>query len=103
MKNNLNKPSYQLEHIKRVFQTVHTLRMTTSAKQTQYALGFSDQTVVDVIQKLTSEHFYKSMPPVSPKFTAWQDVYRPTYFGVALYIKFQINKNKELIVSFKEK
>jgi hypothetical protein len=33
---------------------------------------------------------------------AWQDVYRLNFKEIDLYIKFQINENGELLLSFKE-
>lgn len=59
--------------------------------------------VVNAIQALTKYDFYKSMPPEKPGFIAWQDVYKSHFNGIALYIKFQIGTQGELILSFKEK
>lgn len=36
-------------------------------------------------------------------FVAMQDVYKNRFSDIDLYIKFQVNANRELIVSFKEK
>ncbi|MGQ3891199.1 type II toxin-antitoxin system MqsR family toxin [Legionella sp. CNM-4043-24] len=58
--------------------------------------------IVNAIQALTRKNFYKSMPPYNLKFSAWQDVYRSRFQGFDLYIKFQINENNELLLSFKE-
>ena len=69
----------------------------------QLLLNFSDVDVVNAIQALTSNDFYKSMSPEKPGFTAWQDVYKSSFQGAELYIKFQINHKKELILSFKER
>lgn len=98
-----HRPTYDLKSIKQAFDHPEKLIMTTSAKQGQVALDFSDEDVVDAIQALTYEDFYKSMPPVHASFTAWQDVYKSHFKGVELYIKFQINAKRELILSFKEK
>jgi len=95
------KPKYDLESIKLTFNTIDKLNMTVSAMQGQYELGFSDQDVVDVIQSLTSYDFYKSMQPEHASFSAWQDVYKPAFKGIALYVKFQIDKRGEVIISFK--
>lgn len=77
--------------------------MTYSAMQGQYELEFSDQDVVDAIQALTCTHFYKSMPPKHENYSAWHDVYKSTFKKVDLYIKFQIDKRGEMIISFKER
>ncbi len=96
-------PTYDLDSIKKTFNHTGKLLMTSSAKQGQIAADFSDQDVVDVIQSLTRWDFYKSMPPVHENFVAWQDVYKTQFKQVFLYIKFQVNANRELILSFKEK
>lgn len=94
-------PKYDLVSIKLAFDAVDKLNMTGSSMQSQYELGFSDQDVVDVIQGLTSADFHKSMPPKHQGFSAWQDVYKPVFNKVALYVKFQIDKRGAVIVSFK--
>lgn len=98
-----NKSAYELSDIKSAFDAPGKLRMTFSAQQGQLSLNFNDMDVVKAIQALTDNDFYKSMSPKRPGFTAWQDVYKSTFKGVELYIKFQVNHKKELILSFKEK
>lgn len=95
------QPKYHLETIKLAFNTIEKLNMTYSAMQGQYELGFDDQDVVDAIQALTSDDFYKSMPPKHENYSAWHDVYKSTFKNVDLYIKFQIDKRGEIIISFK--
>lgn len=65
-------------------------------------LGFTKDDVVNAIQALTRKNFYKSMPPHNLKCAEWQDVYHLRFKGIDLYIKFQINENGELLLSFKE-
>lgn len=96
-----NKAKYNLESIKLAFQTIEKLNMTYSAMRGQYELGFSDQEVVDVVQSLSDADFYKSMPPVHTDFSAQQDVYKPVFKKIELYVKFQIDKRGEVIISFK--
>lgn len=96
-------PTYDLNSIKEAFDCPENLVMTSSAKRGQIELDFSDQDVVAVIQALTTKDFYKSMPPIHENFVAWQDVYKTCFNNIDLYIKFQVNANRELIVSFKEK
>lgn len=96
-------PTYDLITIKTAFDCPAKLVMTTSAKQGQVKLDFSDEDVVNAIQTLTQRNFYKSMPPLHTSFVAWQDVYKTHFKGVELYIKFQFNAKRELILSFKEK
>lgn len=96
-------PTYDLNSIKEAFDCPENLVMTSSAKRGQVELDLSDCEVVTVIQSLTTKDFYKSMPPVHENFVAWQDVYKARFNHIDLYIKFQVNANRELIVSFKEK
>lgn len=98
-----NTATYDLNSIKLAFNHSSKLVMTTSAKQGQVMLDFTDEDVVSAIQDLAPSDFYKSMPPVHANFTAWQDVYKSQFKGINLYIKFQINAKRELILSFKEK
>lgn len=49
---------------------------------------------------LKTGDFYKSMTAYHDH-TCWHDVYRPTYKGLPLYIKFIVSGSL-LIVSFKE-
>lgn len=97
----INKPKYDLEAIKLAFDSVDKLRMTATAMQGQYELGFHDQDVVDAIQALESSDFYKSMSPAHANFTSWHDVYKSKFNGAQLYIKFQIDSRGEVIISFK--
>ena len=97
-----NATKYDLNSIKLAFSTTDKLTMTATAMSSQYMLGFSDQDVVDAIQALTANDFYKSMPPVKVGFTAWQDVYKTIFKQTNLYIKFQIDSKGETIVSFKK-
>ncbi|KTC81953.1 type II toxin-antitoxin system MqsR family toxin [Legionella cincinnatiensis] len=101
--NESHAPSYHLNDIKKAFNSANKLNMTVSAKQEQIMLGFTDQDVVDAIQNLQWNDFYKSMAPKNKGFFAWQDVYKSHFKGVDLYIKFQVGTRGELILSFKEK
>jgi len=55
-----------------------------------------------VVTTLERTDFYKSMTTYSDA-RIWQDVYRPQWNEMVLYIKFQIDGDGFLIVSFKEK
>ncbi len=96
-------PKYNLDKIKSAFDCIDKLNMTVSAMQGQYELGFSDQEVVDAIQALTIDDFYKSMLPKHTGFSAWQDVYKTIYKQIEIYLKFQIDKRGEIIISFKKR
>lgn len=100
---NKKAPAYDLSTIKQALSSVSKLRMTGSAQQTMFALGLVEDDVINVIQALTPADFYKSMAPQNPKFIHWQDVYRPYYQGLQLYVKFQLGHNGQVVISFKEK
>ncbi|NUR35291.1 MAG: hypothetical protein HOQ11_08415 [Gemmatimonadaceae bacterium] len=55
---------------------------------------------------LTPQHFHKAMDAEEPKWKgAIQDVYKPTFQGFPLYVKFQVwplQSRFLLVVSFKE-
>lgn len=76
---------------------------TQSADTGALALGFNAPTlpeICDVILALTPKDFFKSMTAYGDH-TIWHEVYRPTYNGQQIYLKFIVNADV-LIVSFKE-
>ncbi len=75
--------------------------VTLSARQNYTALGLNDDEVLEVIEKLTAKHLYKSMTSYA-NHTIWHDVYHSKYKKIELYIKLQVNENA-IIISFKEK
>lgn len=94
--------TYDLEGIKLAFRTPATLRMTRTARRCIVELGLSLEDVVIIIQALTPQSFYKSMTTYADH-TIWQDVYHAQYGQIQLYIKFMIDEDGHLIVSFKER
>ena len=78
-------------------------RITTSALQGAFALGFLDDDVLDcILHSLAETHFYKTMP--SEKVPGlWQDVYKLRYDGTPVYLKLQIDFNEQsVVISFKK-
>jgi len=55
------KPTYDLEAFKAAFRSVGKLAITTTARRSAAALGFSSAEIVATIQTMQREHFYKSM------------------------------------------
>lgn len=94
--------TYDLEGIKAAFQTVDDLRMTRTARQNAVRLGLSLEDVVCIIQSLTPHNFYKSMTTYADH-QIWQDVYHSQFNQINLYIKFMMDDEGYLIVSFKER
>lgn len=96
------QPSYPLHRI-REFVAKGQYRITETAMQTSFQMGFSDEDIVECVAgHLQETHFYKTMP--SEKISGlMQDVYRITYQGFRVYLKMQINRtNEAVIISFKE-
>ncbi|MHC1725335.1 MAG: type II toxin-antitoxin system MqsR family toxin [Syntrophobacteraceae bacterium] len=97
------KPTYDLEAFKAAFSSVKKLAITTTARRSAAALGFSSAEIVVTIQAMQREHFYKSMT-AHADHSLWQDVYHvPSPAGV-LYVKFTADVVTEfLLLSFKGK
>ena len=96
------KPHYELDRIKAAFADTATLNRTFSSKQGADELEMDDAEVVAVIQALSNADFDKSMTSMSDH-RVWQDVYKPSAAGRALYVKFTLDaRQAPLLISFKE-
>ena len=97
------QPTYDLEAFKATFSSVERLAVTGTALRSAAALGFGRAEIVETIQTMKREHFYKSMTAYADH-RLWQDVYHvPSSVGV-LYVKFTADVLTEfLLLSFKEK
>jgi len=97
------QPTYDLETFKATFSSVERLAVTGTSLRSAAALGFGRAEIVETIQTMQREHFYKSMTSYADH-RLWQDVYHvPSAVGV-LYIKFTADAITEfLLLSFKEK
>jgi motility quorum-sensing regulator/GCU-specific mRNA interferase toxin len=95
-------PTYSLTSIRAEFSNVEGLRMTVSARNGAFALSITLEGVVALIQTITRTHFYKSMTSFADH-TVWQDVYHVPHEGIILYVKFTIDAEGHLVISFKEK
>jgi len=95
--------TYDLEAFKAAFSSVERLAVTGAALRSAAALGFGRTEIVETIQTMRREHFYKSMTAYADH-RLWQDVYHvPSSVGV-LYVKFTADVlTKFLLLSFKEK
>jgi motility quorum-sensing regulator/GCU-specific mRNA interferase toxin len=96
------RPHYALALIKAEFADATRIYRTMTAATGAEELGMDDQTLVDVIARLTAIDFDKSMP--SDRDPAiWQDVYKPVVAGRELYVKFTVDSQGQLLlISFKE-
>jgi motility quorum-sensing regulator/GCU-specific mRNA interferase toxin len=97
------KPTYDLEAFKAAFSSKERLNVTGTALRGAARLGFGRAEIVETIQTMQREHFYKSMTSFADH-RIWQDVYHvPSAVGV-LYVKFTADVVTELLLlSFKEK
>jgi len=91
---------YSLESVKKLIADKQYI-VTLSARQNYTALGLNDDEVLEVIEKLTPKHLYKSMTSHT-NHKLWHDVYHSRFEKIELYIKLQVNDNA-IIISFKEK
>lgn len=96
------KLHYDLGTIKATFCEVGSLRITKTALSCAEALGISLQSIVDIIQAMTREQFYKSMTSQWSS-AIWQDVYHVPHAGIVLYVKFTTDPEGYLVISIKEK
>lgn len=85
------KPHYVLSILKELFRDSKTRHITILAHKGAVAMGYmDDEAMLAVVDKLCSEHFYKSMT-MYENHKVWQDVYRYQDDGKALYIKLQLS------------
>jgi motility quorum-sensing regulator/GCU-specific mRNA interferase toxin len=97
------KPAYDLKSFKAAFRSVDRLHVTGSALRSAAALGYGRTEIVETIQSIQCEHFYKSMTS-SSDHRVWQDVYHVPSLAGVLYVKFTADIVTEfLLLSFKEK
>jgi motility quorum-sensing regulator/GCU-specific mRNA interferase toxin len=97
------KSTFDLTTLKKLIKSPATRIITRQAFKDAATLGWEEEDMVECISQLTRQDFYKSMTTyVNPRL--WQDVYRPTYKEVPLYIKVQIDTAEAtlIVISFKE-
>jgi len=97
------KPHYILREFKVLFRSKENMHITKAAHHGAASEGYmTDEDIQSVIDRLCSEHFYKSMTSYSnPKI--WQDVYRYQDERSTLYIKIQlsIDGEKAILIQLK--
>lgn len=95
-------PTYDLSEIQRKV-AAGDFRVTFSARDGAALLGFQESDIARCVTALRPTDFYKSMEAEQAS-GLWQDVYRPTFEGIALYVKLQVAlRGKAVVISFKEK
>ena len=76
--------------------------MTRTAQSTAFSLGILLADVVNIIQAMSREQFYKPMTSLADH-RIWQDVYQVPFESLILYVKFTTDAQGYLVISFKEK
>ncbi|HOE32925.1 MAG TPA: type II toxin-antitoxin system MqsR family toxin [Smithella sp.] len=85
------KPHYVLSDFKVLFRNESTRVITQIAHKGAVAEGYMTiEDIEGVIDRLCSEHFYKSMTSYA-NHKVWQDVYKITDNEKKLYIKLQFS------------
>lgn len=95
------KPHYNLSLIIAQMETIEAMNLTQSAIEGIRSAGMTRADAWEVIQKLTSANFYKSMTTFNSN-RIWQDVYHAECRGKSFYVKFQ-QAGEYFVVSFKER
>ena len=97
------KPTFDLNTVKKLVKNPATRIITRQAFKDAATLGWGEEDIVECISQLARQDFQKSMTTyVNPRL--WQDVYRPIYKEVPLYVKVQIDPAEAtaIVSSFKE-
>jgi motility quorum-sensing regulator / GCU-specific mRNA interferase toxin len=95
-------PRYPLSEVQALVRQ-GTFQVTASAARTASDLEFGRPDIVRCVLALSASDFYKSMPAERAQ-GLWQDVYRPLFEGVELYVKVQIRGDRmAVVISFKER
>lgn len=93
-------PTYLVSVLRLLFRKENRI-ITQTAINGALEVGHGTTDIEECIcETLQDHHFYKTMR--SEKMPAlWQDVYKLTHLGVALYVKVQIRNNQAVLVSYK--
>ncbi len=97
------RPHYVLSNLKVLFRIEKTRVITQQAYKGATSEGYmSVEDIGEVIERLCSEHFYKSMTSYQD-YKIWQDVYRYQDGDKSLYIKLQlsVDGDKAVLIQMK--
>ncbi len=91
-------PTYNLDSFKKSKYGIKQSALFGAA-----AMGFELKDILQAVDSMLPEHFYKSMTSYQ-NHQIWQDVYHVPYKGYLIYIKFVQGTITEFdLISFKEK
>ena len=97
------RPHYPLQLVLAIAAQSTGIRFTVISYNGAAELGLEESDMHAVIKNLNRTVFYKSMTSYGDN-TIWQDVYRPTYKSVQLYIKITLEETERvLVISFKRR
>ena len=97
------KPHYSLSRLQALVRNPITREITASSRVGAAKFGWSEEEIVLCVLELALRDFYKSMTSYYDS-KIWQDVYRPTFRGVELYVKLQVSpEERGVVISFKER
>jgi len=103
---NFSSPTFDLARVQSLAASPHSRLITGAAVKGAGELGLDEQAIIDCILSLDADCFYKTMP-AEKRPGCWQDVYRPTFEGFALYVKVQIIGEEPdetvVVISFKRR
>ena len=94
-------PTYDLKLIRMLVEQ-ERVAVTYSARCTLFALGGMEEDLFELLNELDRKSFYKSMTSYADH-RQWQDVYHPIWRGRECYLKFLIDDDGCLVLSFKER
>jgi hypothetical protein len=99
-------PTYDLAEIQSQFRNKRG-SITGEAADGARAMGLAEKDIYRCIESLTEADLHKSMPATHPdaaKAGLWQDVYKPMYKSMQVYLKVQLNKfGRATLIQFKDK
>jgi motility quorum-sensing regulator / GCU-specific mRNA interferase toxin len=103
MVNEKRKPHYPLSRLQELVRDPATRQITASSRRGAAEFNWSEEDIVRCIISLTHRDFYKSMTTYQNS-KIWQDVYRPTFRNVELYVKLQVSLDEQgVVISFKQR
>ncbi len=95
------RPHYDLQRFKKLFRDKSARRITGTSRRGALGLGYTVDSITEIIKSLKNANFYKSMTShLNAKI--WQDVYKIKDQGNDLYIKLQIVDENAVLIQFKE-
>jgi hypothetical protein len=97
-------PHYPLQDILAQMDCVGSMNVRFAALDDLRELRLTRAVLLTIVRSLTDADFYKSMDSqINPG--TWQDVYRPKYKGMVLYLKIgkAIDGDEFQVISCKEK